>query len=309
MTGEHLHHTGAADLLAGSAGPDRRGRMAFAGSIFALFLIVGGLTAPAKADPITPTVLLTEMLTQDMAENTGFLEILFGADQTSPITFSIFVDPVNLLFSFSTRPGTTYLGQSLVLGGSGSLNSTMGITSLSASGMLGSFAWTTAGSYQLTGDPNEYQFAGTQSLDAAFAASNPGTLSIAYTSVLSTFVLMPNGVSTAHGTYRNADGVDFEFWTAKDTYTKIPHLIVDVDWSTITPRTLPFWSQSVFLNISSDGGAGTNDVDIYYTPEPSDWLLGGAGVLALAGLLCQRRAFFLDMAPPSGPQVRRAHAA
>jgi hypothetical protein len=85
--------------------------------------------------------------------NATLLGRLFGPDNGTVLSFTYSVDNVNETFSYSSMPGSTYLGQPFSLSASGDFNSTSGLWEMSASGALGSTSLNGTGSGSVTDPP------------------------------------------------------------------------------------------------------------------------------------------------------------
>lgn len=88
-------------------------------SIAFLFGTIVAGSAVARADLLTTT---TELLFEEQGTSAIVLGSTFGADPRSPLSFTSFIDPSGSSFSYATISGSTYLGQSLTISGSGMLD-------------------------------------------------------------------------------------------------------------------------------------------------------------------------------------------
>jgi hypothetical protein len=112
----------------------------------ALLLVTPIITFPniGGASPIDiPT--LTQGMIADQAEETLLLGVDFGADSSSPISFFSIIDPLAMSYTFATQPGSTYLGQALVINGSGVFDPATNIMNVSSFVRLGSASFTSSG--------------------------------------------------------------------------------------------------------------------------------------------------------------------
>ena len=101
--------------------------------------------------------LLVHTMMEQQGEELLMLGIRSGPDGGSPLNFSSTVDDAALTYSFTLDSGSTYLGQSITLTGSGVFDSVNNIYDWSASGSLGAFNWTSVGTLVWSGqgpDPN-----------------------------------------------------------------------------------------------------------------------------------------------------------
>jgi hypothetical protein len=112
--------------------------------LFPAPLLLGLLTVVPAAVGGDVT-LATEAMLEDQSALVGLLAYNFGPDPSSPLIFTSNVDASTSAFSYkSTSASPTYLGQSVSIVGSGTLDSS-GNYMLSGSIMLGSTSYTTTG--------------------------------------------------------------------------------------------------------------------------------------------------------------------
>src|SRR6516225_1057442 len=92
-----------------------------------------------SADGVTDTMM------EYQSEQLMMIGHVFGADGASPLSFSSTVDAAAMTYSFQLKLGSTYLGQSMTLAGSGVFDTATDTFDRSALGSLGAFHWTSAG--------------------------------------------------------------------------------------------------------------------------------------------------------------------
>jgi hypothetical protein len=90
-------------------------------SLCSLCLLCSTLVAPSIAQA-GDLFITTEVLLEEQGTNAEVLGFLFGADSTSSLSFTSFVDPSGNSFSYSTVAGSHYLGQRISLTGSGTID-------------------------------------------------------------------------------------------------------------------------------------------------------------------------------------------
>ena len=113
----------------------------------------------AWATSMEPDQVLTEVMINSQE---GILEALgeaFGPDPASVLAFTSTMNFSSNTFSFSATAGDTYQGRSFAYTATGSMDS-LGNTTESGSGSIGSFAIASSGTGLLSGDP-EYDIQGT----------------------------------------------------------------------------------------------------------------------------------------------------
>lgn len=104
----------------------------------------------ARADVVIET---TEMLAQIQGSDTVFMGRYFGSDPSSPILFNAQADFANRTITYSTVPGSTYLGQPLSLSNVAAYNAGADQWEWTSQGQLGAQSWTNTGNGQYIGDP------------------------------------------------------------------------------------------------------------------------------------------------------------
>jgi hypothetical protein len=116
------------------------------------------LALPAQAGPLSAITEVTETMMEVQGAEASLIGRLFGSDPKSPLSFTSSMDFTNYTFSFSLNPGSTYLGNSITLSGSGSGNATTGV-----------FTWSTTGSLAgtLLGGSGTVAFTGGNAVDVA----------------------------------------------------------------------------------------------------------------------------------------------
>jgi hypothetical protein len=105
-----------------------------------------------NADLITVDQL-SDFMIENQGLNAEFIGRFFGPDENSPLVFSSNVNFPELSFLFSLAP-TTYLGQNLMLTGTGVFDPATNLLTFSSAGSFGSRAWTTAGTAVVTISPD-----------------------------------------------------------------------------------------------------------------------------------------------------------
>ena len=104
--------------------------------------VLGLLLAPLlAATPSTaraaPIVDATEAMIADAQANSWFLASLLGIVDTAEFSYTSFVAPSGLEFSYSLVPGTSYGGLPLTFASSGILDSSSGIWTIAMAGAWG----------------------------------------------------------------------------------------------------------------------------------------------------------------------------
>lgn len=117
-----------------------------------LFLLLASAVSAAASD--TPIVEVTETMMSVAEMESATLGLAAGPDAFSQLQFASFVDPVARTFTFSTLPGQTYLGMSVMLTSTGTYAGN-GQYSFAATGSIGGSPWTETGTGLWSGDPTE----------------------------------------------------------------------------------------------------------------------------------------------------------
>jgi PEP-CTERM motif len=113
-----------------------------------VLLALVGSPPNARCGPM----LASEILLEDQASNLDLLGYNFGADPSSPLSFTTFVNSTGSSFTY-TSTTTTYLGQSFSLTASGMIDSSGKLT-FSATGFLGSSSLATSGTGTVSVSPD-----------------------------------------------------------------------------------------------------------------------------------------------------------
>jgi hypothetical protein len=239
------------------------------GVLFLLGLIVT-VQPRSRADLV---LTATEVMIEETTVNVSALGFFFGVDPTSPLSFTTFVAPSGLSYSYSAVPGTTYLGQNLSLAGTGTLVAS-GSYHVMTAGKLGDVIWSSDGFENVTNNPD-------------------GTTTIKSDSEIED----EKGKATGDYHYEiKEDGNKSSgtgYYTALGTGQKVPKSDVDIkdtynektgEWDcTITPHFIqqdqpPPVVNSVGLT-PAIGGDGTFTAVVTSVPEPSPF-----GMLLLTSL-------------------------
>jgi hypothetical protein len=246
----------------------------------ALAMLVFTVATPAAraATPLTQVQLATELMIENQGDNAGFLGLMFGPDASSPLNFSSNVNSAGTMFSFSTDPGATYQGQSLVLSGLGVFNPSTNVLVTSSSGSLGGESWTTSGYETVTAIGDGFS---TTSDSDLFAQQVKAFDRHRVTD------LFPDGKSTDFGwfTDKNGNKIPNSDFTSTDTWK-----LTDPN-----PGTWQYAESGLTFAVTSQGFSpltgGTGSFVASVVPEPSASLLflGGLSMLWLA---FARRRFF-----------------
>lgn len=108
----------------------------------------------AVADTIDP-LTLTQLMMEDEAQDSILLGSIFGADPASPIDFTSNVDITGMTFSYNSVPDSLYLGQTVSIDGTGSVDGATDTLTISSTIGLGAITFSTDGTIavNLAADP------------------------------------------------------------------------------------------------------------------------------------------------------------
>jgi hypothetical protein len=253
------------------------------------FLFVASLSAWA-GPALTTANVITELMMNDSSATATMMSLYFGPDFSSQVRFDSNVDALGIAFSFSSQPGSVYLGQNLQLSGSGVFDPSTGDASMSGAGMLGSTSWTTSGAFVVVGDAtNGYTFTGDEGFFLG-PGIGPGVLppTRCVEFSFSGAKIGPNGQSLASGTWEDTchpphSGV----WASADTYEK-------VDGGTKIRTTVLGYKEVYFVEDKGssppNGGSGSYVISYTALPEPGSFLLLASGI---CGAAAWRRSKFV----------------
>jgi hypothetical protein len=237
---------------------------------FAL-LCLGSVAASASPILTTPR-LITELMAHDASANSSMMALFFGADFGALVPFTSHVDPANLSYSFSSQPGSTYLGQSVTVSGSGVFDSNTGVLTTTSSGMLGSTLWTTGGTLSVSRGVAGYTFTGVENFISVPGGILPPTRCVTFT--FTGAQLNDDGTSVAVATWMNECNNTSGTATQADTFEVSGHYLV------IT--LLSGEVHSIDLTDEGDspeeGGDGDYTISFASVPEPDSLLLLSGGL-------------------------------
>jgi hypothetical protein len=233
-------------------------------------LVLAAVNAPVvKAGELADEAAETFMETE--GANATFLARIFGPDSHTTISLTSVVDETAKSFSYQSAPGSTYLGQSLMLSGSGAFNSMSGSWDLTISGQLGSQAWSGTGTGTFVDPP----FFPTLELDLNVKPPKPPLLdyesSVTYDQTgARTISLGSISFSVLGKTVASASAHDDHILQGPDKGKWSWHL-----------DNVQVGSQN--FNVTSAGNIdnGAFQTQVAAVPEPPGWLLLGAGSLSL----------------------------
>lgn len=233
------------------------------------------------ASPITRAgdlLTTTEILLEEQGTKAYVLGYYFGADPHSPLSFTSFVDPSGNSFSYATVPGSTYLGQSLSLAGSGTLDQN-GNYDVSATLDFGGKILQIIGKEKESADGHTVQ----SDDNTSFGGKKTGD-----THYLGT-IKQPNNTSDITEGWMTDENSDH---ISKSDFGGTDKLNKDGDWEfTIVPKFANQASPppSIFSTgfTPVNGGAGDFTVTISPVPEPPAVTMLLLGVLILA--FCRKR--------------------
>jgi len=217
-----------------------------------------------NADEITVDQL-SDLMIDNQGLNAEFIGRFFGPDENSPLVFSSNVNFPGLSFLFSLAP-TMYLGQNLMLMGTGVFDPATNLLTLSSAGLFGSRAWTTAGTGVVTISPDNLF----TDVDADFFESG-----ILRGDVISETIERGGGATSdfSVATLENGEvddntviSSDQRMSTGTWTYQSIAELGYTVSSIGFTPPT---------------GGPGSFTTTIAPVPEPASTVLIGSTALAI----------------------------
>lgn len=243
-------------------------------------LVVSGMRL--QADTIPTDQLLPELMIEDVAHNALMLGDLFGPDSSSPLSFTTDVNTSTLTYSYSLNLGSTYLGQSMTLSGSGTFNTAMETLYLTSSGVLGTTSWNTSGTEVVnTTVPGEFTVnenlasAGKKERDAHCDDVN--------------FNLVTGTSSCENGYLTDKNGRMIKrsnFTSASDHLAPLP----DPSYYYMTQYEIGGLGYEEFTTGTTPigGGAGSFTLTIATIPEPSSFGLATLAVL-MAGFYRRRR--------------------
>jgi hypothetical protein len=245
---------------------------------------------PTFASILSDDVII-EGLIENQAADAAYIARSFGPDAASPIQFQSSVNSALGTFSYSTLAGTTYLGQSLSLTGSGFFDSSSDTWSLQSNGSLGGSAWTQIGSGDVNGDLNNGPLSETFDWKIPIGGGHFLDFHSA------TSITVPSGSNT-----KATSNTTYIFTLDDKPVLKIPLSSLD-DIGSPDPEKRG-WKDSIDIDpggggISAftvtsggtspiDGTIGTFTVAIAPVPEPASLGLIGLGLL-LVGTLGRRQ--------------------
>jgi hypothetical protein len=197
-----------------------------------LFAACVGPSSVARADLLSIT---TEVLFEEQGTTALSLGSVFGADATSPISFTSFVDPSGTSFSYATVPGSMYLGQSLTITGSGTLNT--GNYHVSASINLGGIVLDILGEEQVIPIVDEKSVEIISDKDEMKKGKKTGDT---HSDIVETGLGGDNPMSAGKGHRTKADGTeeDGTGWKGKDKWNKKTE---EWDWTIFPDVSMANW--------------------------------------------------------------------
>jgi hypothetical protein len=218
-------------------------------------------------------VEVTEVLMDLQGAEATFIGRTFGADDSSPLSFTSNVDVANKRFTFTLQPGVTYLGRPITLTGVGAFNAVTGVYDLTTMGTLGSSSLDGTGTFSVTGTGGK----------GSDRWPPTGPHYVDYESVVD---LTHAPISITEATF-TIDGApqfsipvpDFYNPTVASWRWDLPG--VTVDNHTFAVAATGFSPK--------DGGVGSFTTRVLSTPEPASLLPFTCGILSLAGLAWMRR--------------------
>jgi hypothetical protein len=251
-----------------------------------LVAIAIGTLSPLPAD--AKSLTLTEVMIQAQEASLGFLELQFGPDPSSPLTFSTLTDLATDSFFFALNAGSTYQGMNVAMAGIGILDAMSDVWNLESKGSLGGASWTTAGSATVTPDGT-----GGSGLhldqDLYLAAVKAYDIHIVAT-------FDADGNSTSTGYFTDKDGKKIPGSDFKDVDRAIPGRY---NWSLFGDT----YAIHVEGTTPETGGVGSFTARL--VPEPASLALFGIGLLGVRTWSLRRRPRINR--PPDAPLARPAH--
>ena len=217
------------------------------------------LTLGATAAHASVNALAIETLMHAQAQEALALSIVASPATQATLQYQFLVDTNSGAFSYQALPGQTYDGQSYSLSAAGSLDTNTQTYMWSATGMLGSRAWSQSGQAQWVGDPTA-TVSGNVSLGGSVVGTFSGDLEVdamGHSSGQGTFT--PTGGSP--GVYNVTDYVP----GGSQPWTLI--------WSGHPAQFVPASAEWVVTNQSGCLYQGTSTVTVAAVPEPATWAL------------------------------------
>jgi hypothetical protein len=227
---------------------------------------------------------MAELMMEAQGADALTLGRLFGSDASSPLHYTSSLNFAGQNLSYSTVPGSEYLGQPITVSGSVSYNPGNGSYLFNSFGILGATRWSSTGSFVGAGptypEPglekpvtftifippiNDMEFV----IDwATYPDQTDSVVGVTFTVL---------GVKVASG--NSWDVLDTNGLTTGDWYWDFTG--TDVNQHAFKVET------SGFTELA-DGGGGSFTQYILPTPEPSSLLLLGSGILGLSGFVRKR---------------------
>lgn len=220
----------------------------------ATMLALGATTAHSSVN-----TLAIETLMHAQAQEALALSALAPPAAQATLQYQFRVDTNSGAFSYEALPDQTYDGQSYNLSATGSLDANTQAYTWSATGMLGSQAWSQSGQAQWVGDPTA-TVSGSVSLGGTVVGTFSGKVDVdamGHSSGTGTFT--PTGGSP--GVYDVTDYVP----AGSQPWTLI--------WSGHPAQFVPASAQWVVNNQSGGVLEGTSTVTVAAVPEPATWAL------------------------------------